>query len=387
MKVSKLRRTTIVRQTIIIVLCIAAGWYIKAKLTPKAPQMAQMGGVPQVLVAKSQKVDMLPERSYIGKVEAIQSVDIHPQISGYVEKILFKEGSLVKAGDILFIIEPQRYEANVKLAEANLDQAQAVLVKVEKDYKRQKSLNKQKFASEAALDAAQAALEEAKAAVKQAAANLDLARINLAYTEIKAPIDGIIGKALVTEGNFVNSSTQTLARIVQNAPIRVTFSISDKDFLSMTQKAQELGQEFVEHQLVLSNNTIFNEQPSNTFFNNEIDAATATMPIYLEYPNQKNWLIPGNYVTVNIADKGGVENAVSIITSAVNQDKTGTFVYVVNENNIVEERRVKLGKTKGNKQVVLEGLEIGENIIVQGIQKVKHGSSVQMQEIPQQGEL
>ncbi len=387
MKVSKLSKTKIIQQTIIIILCVAAGWYIKAKLTPKAPQMAQMGGVPQVLIAKSQKVDMLPQRSYIGKVEAIQSVDIHPQISGYVEKILFKEGSLVKAGDTLFIIEPQRYEANVKLAEANLDQAQAVLLKVEKDYKRQKSLNKQKFASEAALDAAQAALSEAKANVKQASANLDLARINLAYTEIKAPIDGIIGKALVTEGNFVNSSTQTLARIVQNAPIRVTFSISDKDFLSMTQKAQELGKEFVEHQLVLSNNTIFNEKPNNTFFNNEIDASTATMPIYLEYANSKNWLIPGNYVTVNIADKGGADGAVSIITSALSQDSNGNFVYVVDEDNMVQERRVKTGKTMGNKQIILEGLGIGENIIVQGIQKVKPGITVKTQEIPQQGEL
>lgn len=164
-----------------------------------APMGGMGAGEPYVLVQKLETRNISPATSYIGHVEAIKSVNLKPQVTGYVEKVLFQEGSLVNEGDILFIIEQKRYIANVELRQAELASAKANLVRAERDYKRQKSLSSQNYASKATLDTSESNYLQAKAAVAQAEANLDLAKIDLDYTEIKAPITGYIGKALVTK--------------------------------------------------------------------------------------------------------------------------------------------------------------------------------------------
>ena len=247
MIIGKIKNRVIIRQIVILVLCVAFGWFLKSKLTPSSAPMGGMGaGEPYVLVQKLETRNISPATSYIGHVEAIKSVNLKPQVTGYVEKVLFQEGSLVNEGDILFIIEQKRYIANVELRQAELASAKANLVRAERDYKRQKSLSSQNYASKATLDTSESNYLQAKAAVAQAEANLDLAKIDLDYTEIKAPITGYIGKALVTEGNYVNSTTQNLARIVQTDPIRVSFSVSDKDMLNMREMYKN-GAEFFSH--------------------------------------------------------------------------------------------------------------------------------------------
>ena len=198
MLVTKINNKTIFRKTLILALCVAAGWFLKSRLTPQMPNMAAMGGgTPYVLTKQVSQTNIAPKKSYIGHVEAIKSVNLKPQVTGYVEKVLFQEGSLVNEGDILFIIEQKRYLANVELRQAELDSAKANLVRAERDYKRQKSLSKENYASKATLDTSESAYLQAKAAVAQAQANLELAKIDLDYTEIKAPITGYIGKAQV----------------------------------------------------------------------------------------------------------------------------------------------------------------------------------------------
>ena len=381
MIIGKIKNRVIIRQIVILVLCVAFGWFLKSKLTPSSAPMGGMGaGEPYVLVQKLETRNISPATSYIGHVEAIKSVNLKPQVTGYVEKVLFQEGSLVNEGDILFIIEQKRYIANVELRQAELASAKANLVRAERDYKRQKSLSSQNYASKATLDTSESNYLQAKAAVAQAEANLDLAKIDLDYTEIKAPITGYIGKALVTEGNYVNATTQNLARIVQTDPIRVAFSVSDKDFLNMREQRISQGSASIKTELVLPNGKILVNHLKSRFTDNEINSDTATIAIYAEYSNERNLLIPGNYVDIRVGKKDP-QLAVLVPQGAIAQDEHGNYVMVVNDEDIAEERRVLLGDIIEDKQVVTDGLTADDRVIIQGLQKVTNGQKVKVGEI------
>lgn len=377
MQVTTISKTTIIRKTIVLALCVAAGWFLKSRLTPQMPNMGAMGGgTPYVLIKQVTQTNIAPKQSYIGRVEPIKSVNLKPQITGYVEKVLFQEGTLVNEGDILFIIEQKRYLATVELREAELASAKANLVRAERDYNRQKSLSKENYASKATLDTSESNYLQAKAAVEQAKANLELAKIDLDYTEIKAPITGYIGKALVTEGNYVNSTTEDLARIVQTNPIRVAFSITDKDYLEgikQNRKDQPLQTE-----LVLPNGQVIVNHLKSRFSNNEIDSQTATITLYAEYSNDEGLLIPGNYIDIRIGQKEA-QNAILVPQAALAQDEQGNYVVTVNDENIAEQKHVVLGDVIGDSQVVLDGLSPEDKVIIQGLQKVANGQQVKAQ--------
>ncbi|MBR2033664.1 MAG: efflux RND transporter periplasmic adaptor subunit [Alphaproteobacteria bacterium] len=378
MLVGKVQKRVIMRHVLILGACVAFGWFLKAKLTPSAPSMGAMGmGEPYVLIQGLETRNISPKKTYIGHVEPIKSVNLKPQITGYVEKVLFEEGSMVNEGDILFVIEQERYIANVSLREAELASAKANLVRAERDYKRQSSLSKQNYASKATLDNAESAYLQAKAAVAQAQASLDLAKIDMGYTEIKAPISGRIGKALVTEGNYVASTLQTLARIVQTDPIRVAFSVTDKDMLNMRQIYGGKGAA-LKTELVLSNGTVLVNNLRSRFADNEVNSETATIAVYAEYNNEKDLLIPGNYVDIRIGAKDD-QIALLVPQGALAQDKLGNYVMIVNDQDIAEQRRVELGDIIEDKQVVLSGLNADDKVIVQGLQKVREGQKVKAQ--------
>lgn len=382
MQVVRVQKRTIIKNFIVVVLCVAMGWYLKAKLTPQAAVSMGMGGiVPHVLVEEAITMDVSPQKQYIATVEPINSVNLVPQVSGYIEKVLFQEGSLVNKGDILFIIEQDKYLANIELAEAALDSAKANFVRAQADYNRQKALSTKQYASKSTLESSESAYLQAKAAVSQAKANLELAQIDLKHTEIKAPISGHIGKALATEGNFVNNNSLVLARIVQDTPIRVVFSISDKEQLLYKNFA---GEEF-RTRLVLPDGTILNENPTSVFVDNEINRNTATLAIYFEYNNNQNKLTAGNYVNVIVSSANETQQVV-ISPAAIMRDSNGAFVYVVDEEGTVSERRVQLDGTFEGKQIVLEGLNGNEKIVVSGLQKVSDGAKVRASIVSNQNE-
>lgn len=372
MQVVHVKKRRIIFNFVVILMCIGIGWYLKAKLTPSmGGMMGGSAGVPHVLVEEVVKTDVSPQKKYIASVEAIKSVNLIPQVSGYIDKVLFQEGSVVNEGDILFIIEQDRYIANVDLSKASLASAKANLVKTERDYKRQKTLSSQNYASKSTLDTAESAYLQAKAAVEQAKANLELALIDLEHTEIKAPITGLIGKAEITEGNFVSSNTQTLARIVQTSPVRVAFSVPDKDHYIF----RDLGDSGLKTRLTLPSGNFLNENMTSYFLNNEINKNTATLAVYLEYENATRNLIPGNYVDVVISSAAETP-AVIISPAAVMQDANGAYVYTVDAEGKVTEQRVQLDGMFEDKQIVLSGLEGNEKIIVSGLQKAKDGATV-----------
>ena len=372
MQVVKVSKRVIVKNFVIVFLCIACGWYLKAKLTPHgAMPGAGAMAVPHVIVEQSKLEDVSPQKQYIASIEPIKSVNLIPQVSGYIEKVLFQEGSTVNEGDILFIIEQDKYLANVDLAKAALTSAQANFVRAERDYNRQKALSNKQYASKSTLDTAESAYLQAKAAVTQARANLELARIDLLHTEIRAPISGKIGKANVTEGNLVSSNSVTLARIVQNSPIRVAFSVPEKE--RDTLNRIQVGE--FRTRLKLSDGSMLNDNAVSFFINNEINPQTATLSVYLEYDNSNDKLIAGNYVNV-IVSSAQEKKLVTISPTAIMQDVNGAYVFVVDDKGVVAERRVKLDGTFEGKQIVLEGLKGNEKIIVNGLQKVKDGAQV-----------
>ena len=372
MQVVRVQKRKIILNFVIIAFSVAVGWYIKAKLTPQASgMMGGTAGVPHVLVEEVIKTDVSPQKKYIATVEPINSVNLIPQVSGYIDEVLFQEGTLVNEGDVLFVIEQDRYIANLDLATAALSSAKANLVKTERDYKRQKALSTHNYASKSTLDTAESAYLQAKAAVAQAQANLELAQIDMEHTEIKAPFTGTIGKALVTKGNYVSSNTQTLARIVQKSPIRVAFSVPDKDHYLFN----NLGASGLKTRLLLPGEQILNEQPVAHFINNEINPNTATLSVYLEYANNNKQLVPGNYIDVILSSTEETP-AIIINPAAIMQDANGAYVFTVDNTGKVAETRVQLDGMFEGKQIVLAGLEGGEKIIVNGLQKVKDGASV-----------
>ena len=361
MKLGVLSKRQIVKNTLIVLLCIATGWFVKSKLTPPMPMAASMNGTPHVLTTLVGEQDISIYKEYIGNVEAIKAVNLIPQISGYLEKVMFDGGSRVREGTPLFVIERERYDAEYK-------KAKATFVRLEREYKRQESLRKQGYASEAQLDTAYSDFLTAQA-------NMTLARINLDYSEIKAPFTGYIGKAFVTEGNLVSSAGQTLARIVQTDPIRVAFSMSDRDFLELREELQATRENKLRIKLILPNGEVIENQLLSHFVNNEVNPNTATVSIFAIFENANNSLIPGNFVQV-LVDTDSERRNLIIPQQAVSQDKDGLFVYVVGEEDIVEQRRVKLGKSFEGNQIVLEGLQKGEQIVVQGLQSISDGKKV-----------
>ncbi len=369
MKVKKIKNSKLIRNTAYAVVFMAAGAWIHTCITP---DMSAFGGPqepPFVVTGHLEKGDVTERKKYIAQVEAINSVDIVPQVSGYLEQILFENGAEVKEGQKIFVIEQTQYIADVKKAEASVKQ-------LERQYKRVSSLNRQKFASDREIDQAESDLRQAEAA-------LDIARLNLEHTEIKSPINGRIGKALVTKGNLVGPSTGSLARIVQTSPIRIAFSVSDRERVVFMEKiAAAADNIFID--IKLPNGKIETVKPENLFFDNEFNTDTATLPVYIDLQNEDNALVSGNYVDIYVRFSVGKE-AILVPQTALMSDASGNYVMTVNKDNRVEQKYITLGNVVEDKQVVLAGLNGDERVIIQGLQKVTPGITVTVAELPDNG--
>ena len=370
MKVKKIKNSKLIRNTAYAVAFMAAGAWLHARLLP---DMSAFGGPqepPFVVTGRLERGDVTEKKKYIAQVEAINSVDIMPQVSGYLEQILFENGAEVKEGQKIFVIEQTQYKADVKKAEA-------AVKRLSRQYKRVSSLNRQKFASDKEID-------QVESDLRQAEAELEIARLNLEHTEIKSPINGRIGKALVTKGNLVGPSTGRLARIVQTSPIRIAFSVSDKERSVFMEKVAAAEKIYID--IKLPNGTVETAEPKDLFFDNEVNPDTATIPVYVDSENEGNQLVPGNYVDIYVrfADK---EQALLVPQMALMADVNGSYVMTVNKDNKVEQKYITLGDVIEDKQVVLSGLKGDERVIVQGLQKVSPGMAVNTVDLEQKGGL
>lgn len=355
--------------------CIGAGYYGARQISmQQAPMMKGNAGEAYVITGQPILKDIRPHKAFIAFVEPINAVNLKAQVAGTIDDVLFENGSFVQEGDVLFVIDKRKYEANVQSAQASLNKANANVVQIQNDYKRQLKLYKDKFLPKAELEVAESNLEQAKAEVLQAEATLKLARLDLEYATVTAPISGYISKAHVTKGNYVDTNSAVLARIVQTNPVRISFSVTDKERL------EKLGNESdfqapISMKLILSNGNEVSIKPQKMFTDRETSADTATLSVYVEYENTDQFLLPGNVISVQVADTAP-KNVILIPQTAILQDSNGKYVMKTDEAGIATQQYIETNDVYENMAVIDAGLTLDDTIIVSGGQKVRSGQKV-----------
>ena len=314
---------------------------------------------------------------FIGRVVAINKVDIVARVPGFIEERYFTEGQQVKTGDLLFRIEQATYKAAVEQQQANLAKAKATEVNTALQLHRGQDLVRNNNIPQSTVDQRAADDETAKAEVLVAQAALDQAEINFGYTEIHSPIDGRIGLANFTEGNLVGPSSGSLATIVSQDPIYVIFQASERDVFEYRRRiaAAGDGNNHVVVHIRLPDGNIYPSPGLTNFLDIQVGNTTDTVAVRAKFPNPQGILVPGGFVSV-IVERGVPQAALLIPQSAMQLDQAGHYVLVVDAANKVELRRITTGSEQGFDVVVTGGLKIGEQIIVEGIQKVRVGQVV-----------
>jgi len=345
-----------------------------------APAGPGDGPPPLVTVAKVVEQDVNPPSEYVGHVEAIQSVNLTARIEGFLEQVNFKEGSDVRAGDLLYVIEKAPYRARVDADKAALAQAEAVLTKARQYLNRAKTVRSGGI-SETDMDNAVAEELRASAQLEQAKANLQIAQINLGYTSVTAPISGRIGRTAFTQGNLVGPGSGALARIVQLDPIRVVYSISENDLaainMALKDADRDKDQPILMPRIQLADGTFIKTAGHVDFVDNTVDVNTGTIAVRAVFKNSEATLIPGQYVTVMVS-KSAANPMPVVPQTAVLEDHDGRYVLLVDDQNRVAVRRVKTGPVIGVNWAVESGLVANERVIVEGAQKVRPGQTVKI---------
>ncbi len=356
----------------------AAGFLLVGLLFAPHACRAAAAPPPAVVVAPVRVANVAPASTFIGRVQAIQSVAVTARVQGFVEKVNFQEGGLVKAGQVLFDLERGPFQAALDAAQGALDTALATQTNAQLTYDRDSQLAPGRVISQSQLDTDTANLGAAKGNALSARANLETAAINLGYTTVVSPIDGRIGRAAFTKGNLVGPTSGALATIVQVDPIRVVFSVADSSVvgaLQKTGKTQAQLNSSVVLALQLPNGKAYPQTGTVEFINNQVDPATGTVSVWGRFANPDGLLIPGGFVTVEVRRATPQERPM-VPVQTVQNDKSGNFVLLVGKDNKVAQQKITLGRQIGQDWIVTAGLKGGENVIVQGLQKVKAGELV-----------
>lgn len=342
------------------------------------PPQPGAGRPPLVSVTPVTVRDVSPPVEYVGHVEAVQEVDLRARVEGFLEQVNFREGTFVHAGDLLYVIEQDLYQAKVDADRARVAQAQASLTRARQYLKRVQTV---RSGGVSATDIDNAVAEElrARAQLQEAKAALERSELDLGYTTVKAPISGRIGRTKFTRGNLVGPTSGALARIVQLNPIRVVYSIGENDLSAVRAALKDAIQRRKNPLLVprirMADGKVYKLAGKIDFVDNEVDARTGTIAVRAVFKNPEGLLLPGQYVTVLIS-KSKPRILPVVPQSAIQEDRQGPYVLVVDEQSKVVQRRVKTGPFVDSFWAIESGLNKGEVIIVQGVQKVRPGQTV-----------
>jgi membrane fusion protein (multidrug efflux system) len=333
--------------------------------------------VPMPVTVGQVQVQTVPVyHEFVGQTSAKESVDLRARVGGFLQKIDFAEGAHVRAGQVLFEIEPDTYKAALASAEAQLARDKASLNKALKDVARLKPLVADHAAPEQDLDAAIAQQESYQAASKADEAAIADAKLNLGYTIIRSPIDGIIGKLAVTRGNLVGKGDNTLLATVSSYnPIYVYFSVPEGQATDFLRKHVQGKGHAAQLELQLSDGTVFEHKGSIDFADRQVDANTGTLSLRGSFPNPQGLLRPGQFARLKVGGEQ-VQNAVLVPQKAVSDMLNLKVVMTVDSHNIVAMQPVTIAGEYQDQFIISSGLKGGETIIVEGLQKARPGAPV-----------
>jgi membrane fusion protein (multidrug efflux system) len=333
---------------------------------------------PAVTVVKVGAQEIRPTMTFTGRVEAKEKVDLRARIEGFLEKRLFTEGSDVKQGDLLFVIEKGLYQAAVDQAKASIVTAEATLKQADLEVDRQSQLVARNAGTQAKLDEVTAKQGEARGNLLSQKAALEKAELQLSYTDIRAPVAGRIGRASVSVGNFVGPSSTALATIVSQDPIYVTFPVTQREILAVRKenagRPGEKPGEYVIH-VQLADGSRYDQAGKLDFLDVTVNQGTDTALVRAIFANPQRILVDGALVTV-VTEIGKAESALVVPQQAMQVDQTGPYVLVVDKDNKIQVRRIEVGETRGVNAVVRKGLTADERVVTEGIQRVRPGQVV-----------
>ena len=371
---------------VVVVAAIAVALYFIFRKQPQ-PEV-----IPTVTVETVQTEDMEIYGEYVGRIRAQQFVEIRARVEGYLEEMLFEEGTYIQKDQVLFIIDPKLYRARVDKAYAQLQKDRALELKAKRDLDRIRPLFEQNAASQLDLDNAIASYESAVSAVMMSEADLTQAEMALGYTTVRSPISGYISERNVDIGTLVGPGGKSLlATIVKSDTVRIDFSMTALDYLKSKERNVNLG-----HQdptrgwnpyitVTLADGSVYPYSGLVDFADPQVDPQTGTFPVRAEMPNPDQSLLPGQFTKVRLL-LDVRKSAVVVPAKAVIIEKGGSYIFVVRHNDTVERRLIELGPETGNKMIVERGLLPGERIVVEGYHKLMPGMKVEIVETPADGE-
>jgi membrane fusion protein (multidrug efflux system) len=339
---------------------------------------------PPTVVVTSLKPQTVPiYGEFVGETEAANVVQIHAQVQGFLQKIAFKEGSIVKKGQLLFVIDPRPYQDTLDEAKATLAVDQATVNNAQQIVKRYTPLANDHAISKQELDSAVATAEENQADVKLAQAQVAAARLNVNYTQVRTSMTGNIGTSQVKVGDLIQSGTTLMDTVYSISPMYVTFGISENSYLEYAERGHKHPHQPSPIQLILGNGTTYNETGTVNMVAPAVNTSTGTLTIRASFPNAAGTLKPGLYVRVRFVVRDA-ENALLVPESAIQQLQGTESVLLVGPDNKVQQTSIKTGPTVGDYEIVNSGLKAGDLLIVEGTQKVQPGTVVKTQEVAEQ---
>ncbi|MDI9336015.1 MAG: efflux RND transporter periplasmic adaptor subunit [Gammaproteobacteria bacterium] len=372
-----------------IQLSLAMFWVACSESNQKSatPASAPSGksAPPPPLVITVFKIEAKPTQVYnelTGRVATLRSADVRARVPGVVLKKYFEEGNYVQAGALLFQLDPRAQQIALDSAEANLLKSRANLQQAELKLSRNQLLLESQFIAQQVYDDSLNAVSLAKADIAIHVAAVDAAKLNLDYTEIRAPIGGRIGKAMVTEGALVGQGQATLMALIQQIhPIVVNLNQPIADYLTLRKNWQNKGllptnQPAVQVELTMDDGSVYPHKGHILFSDFSIDETSGNYLVRAQFPNQGEWLQPGMYVNAKIWHST-LEKAITIPQKAIVRNPSGTFVYVVDSENKIRMQEVQAKFYQNNQMLISNGLHEGDVIAIDGLQKLNHGVLVQ----------
>jgi membrane fusion protein (multidrug efflux system) len=357
-----------------------------------APAKQAAAPPPAVVVTSVAKQDVTPSTTFNGRIEAVDTVELRARVQGFVEKRLFDEGAEVKAGDLLIVLEKAPYEAQIGQVKGQITSAEGALRLAKIDVDRSDTLVRRQAAAQSRLDESNAKHAQALGELQQLQAALKRSELDLSYTEIRAPMDGRVGRFRVSVGDFVTPSSEPLAEIVSQDPMYVAFPVSARTLLEVRKRAESAGgnPQNLRVKLRLPDGSIYGESGAINFVDVQVSSTTDTVIVRATIPNTRNsrserFLIHNQLVTA-IIEQAEPEQALVVPQAAIAIDQAGPYVLVVDKEGKAEQRRIRLGSRHGSEISVVDGLKAGERVIVEGLQKVRPGQIVAVSAAPKSGD-